>query len=175
MRQERWRDCRPSFKCEGRPSDGAILAGRMIDRPLRPLFPSRYGMMCRWLWMCCRLIGWVIRRILLSWVLPLHVLWREHLLEVHVLAFASVLWQMKMEGSNLLWTLPMKQVEQGRLDLMVAGTKKCHHHDWSGCQGSAFAYISLRWTQLTSKSKSSANSGRIFLVRLDHVHLLSWL
>jgi len=30
------------FKREGRPSDVAILSGRMIDRPIRPLFPDGY-------------------------------------------------------------------------------------------------------------------------------------
>ncbi len=30
------------FKREGRPSDVAILSGRMIDRPIRPLFPNGY-------------------------------------------------------------------------------------------------------------------------------------
>jgi len=30
------------FKREGRPSDAAILTGRMIDRPIRPLFPKHY-------------------------------------------------------------------------------------------------------------------------------------
>ncbi len=30
------------FKREGRPSDAAILTGRMIDRPIRPLFPKGY-------------------------------------------------------------------------------------------------------------------------------------
>ena len=31
------------FKREGRPSDPAILTGRMIDRPIRPLFPKSYN------------------------------------------------------------------------------------------------------------------------------------
>jgi len=31
------------FKREGRPSDVAILTGRMIDRPIRPLFPKSYN------------------------------------------------------------------------------------------------------------------------------------
>ncbi len=31
------------FKREGRPSDAAILTGRMIDRPIRPLFPKAYN------------------------------------------------------------------------------------------------------------------------------------
>ena len=31
------------FKREGRPSDAAILTGRMIDRPIRPLFPKGYN------------------------------------------------------------------------------------------------------------------------------------
>jgi len=31
------------FKREGRPSDPAILTGRMIDRPIRPLFPKGYN------------------------------------------------------------------------------------------------------------------------------------
>ena len=30
------------FKREGKPSDEAILAARLIDRPIRPLFPKRY-------------------------------------------------------------------------------------------------------------------------------------
>jgi len=30
------------FKREGRPSDVAVLSGRMIDRPIRPLFPKGY-------------------------------------------------------------------------------------------------------------------------------------
>jgi len=30
------------FKREGRPSDVAVLSGRMIDRPIRPLFPTGY-------------------------------------------------------------------------------------------------------------------------------------
>ncbi|HDS29020.1 MAG TPA: polyribonucleotide nucleotidyltransferase, partial [Candidatus Acetothermia bacterium] len=31
------------FKREGRPSDAAVLTGRMIDRPIRPLFPEDYS------------------------------------------------------------------------------------------------------------------------------------
>jgi len=31
------------FKREGRPSDAAILSARMIDRPIRPLFPKGYS------------------------------------------------------------------------------------------------------------------------------------
>ncbi len=31
------------FKREGRPSDLAILSSRLIDRPIRPLFPKEYG------------------------------------------------------------------------------------------------------------------------------------
>jgi polyribonucleotide nucleotidyltransferase len=31
------------FKREGRPSDAAVLSGRMIDRPIRPLFPKGYN------------------------------------------------------------------------------------------------------------------------------------
>jgi polyribonucleotide nucleotidyltransferase len=31
------------FKREGRPSDVAVLTGRMIDRPIRPLFPKGYN------------------------------------------------------------------------------------------------------------------------------------
>jgi polyribonucleotide nucleotidyltransferase len=31
------------FKREGRPSDAAVLCGRMIDRPIRPLFPDGYN------------------------------------------------------------------------------------------------------------------------------------
>jgi polyribonucleotide nucleotidyltransferase len=31
------------FKREGRPSDVAVLSGRMIDRPIRPLFPNGYN------------------------------------------------------------------------------------------------------------------------------------
>jgi len=31
------------FKREGRPSDVAVLSGRMIDRPIRPLFPKAYN------------------------------------------------------------------------------------------------------------------------------------
>ncbi len=31
------------FKREGKPSDAAVLSGRMIDRPIRPLFPDGYS------------------------------------------------------------------------------------------------------------------------------------
>ncbi len=31
------------FKREGKPSDAAVLSGRMIDRPIRPLFPDGYN------------------------------------------------------------------------------------------------------------------------------------
>ena len=31
------------FKREGKPSDAAVLSGRMIDRPIRPLFPEGYN------------------------------------------------------------------------------------------------------------------------------------
>ena len=31
------------FKREGKPSDAAVLIGRMIDRPIRPLFPDEYN------------------------------------------------------------------------------------------------------------------------------------
>lgn len=35
------------IKKEGRPSDEAVLAGRMIDRSIRPLFRTVYAMKCR--------------------------------------------------------------------------------------------------------------------------------
>lgn len=34
---------------EGRPSEDAILAGRVVDRTIRPLFPNICAMRCRWL------------------------------------------------------------------------------------------------------------------------------
>src|SRR5207253_6702436 len=30
------------FKCEGRPTERAILTARMIDRPIRPLWPKGF-------------------------------------------------------------------------------------------------------------------------------------
>ena len=35
------------IKREGRPSDEAILIGRLIDRPIRPLFPKGYRNECQ--------------------------------------------------------------------------------------------------------------------------------
>jgi len=40
------------FKREGRPSEKETLSSRLIDRPIRPLFPKGFTMMCK-LWRLC--------------------------------------------------------------------------------------------------------------------------
>jgi polyribonucleotide nucleotidyltransferase len=49
------------FKREGRPTEREILCSRLIDRPIRPLFPMVTSMKCRFSYKCCHPIRKTIR------------------------------------------------------------------------------------------------------------------
>ena len=43
----RWQDPGSFFKREGRPANSETLTSRLIDRPIRPLFPKASSTKCR--------------------------------------------------------------------------------------------------------------------------------
>jgi polyribonucleotide nucleotidyltransferase len=106
------------IKREGRPSDEAILIGRLIDRPIRPLWPKGYRQEVQGV----------------ATVLSLDPDFRPDAIAMIAMSTAFMLTGapfdgpvagvrvgMKDDGSFAAF-LPAKQLEDGKLDLVVAGT-----------------------------------------------------
>jgi polyribonucleotide nucleotidyltransferase len=106
------------FKRGGRPSDRAILASRLIDRPIRPLFPKgmRHDVQC---------IGMPLA---MDQSAPADVLAVNAVSAA--LHISDIPWNGpigcvrvgRMNGEFILFP-SVKQIEDGDLDLVVAGTK----------------------------------------------------
>ncbi len=106
------------FKRGGRPSDRAILASRLIDRPIRPLFPKgmRHDVQC---------IGMPLA---MDQSAPADVLAVNAVSAA--LHISDIPWNGpigcvrvgRMNGELILFP-SVKQIEDGDLDLVVAGTK----------------------------------------------------
>ncbi|MBI4034422.1 polyribonucleotide nucleotidyltransferase [Candidatus Saccharibacteria bacterium] len=106
------------IKREGRPSDDAILIGRLIDRPIRPLWPKGYRHEVQGV----------------ATVLSLDPNFRPDAIAMVALSAAFMLTGVPFEGpvagvrvgivDRKLVAFPtMEQLDQGRLDIVVAGTK----------------------------------------------------
>lgn len=107
------------IKREGRPSDDAILIGRLIDRPIRPLWPKGYRHEVQGV----------------ATVLSMDPNFRPDMIAMIAVSAAFSLTGAPFDGpvagvrvgydkdGNLAAFLPAEQLEEGGLDLVVAGTK----------------------------------------------------
>ncbi|HVV25490.1 MAG TPA: polyribonucleotide nucleotidyltransferase [Candidatus Saccharimonadales bacterium] len=107
------------IKREGRPSDDAILIGRLIDRPIRPLWPKGYRHEAQGV----------------ATVLSMDPDFRPDMIAMIAMSTAFMLSGAPFDGpiaglrvgydkdGKLAAFLPAEQLEAGGLDLVVAGTK----------------------------------------------------
>src|SRR5512146_2011733 len=107
------------IKREGRPSDEAVLIGRLIDRPIRPLWPKGYRHEVQGV----------------ATVLSMDPDFRPDMIAMIAMSAAFVLSGAPFEGpvaglsvgydkeGKLSAFLSLEQLEAGGLDLVVAGTK----------------------------------------------------
>ena len=107
------------IKREGRPSDDAILIGRLIDRPIRPLWPKGYRQEVQGV----------------ATVLSMDPSFRPDMIAMIAMSAAFMLTGAPFEGpvaglrvgydtdGKLAAFLPAEQLDNGGLDLVVAGTK----------------------------------------------------
>lgn len=105
------------IKREGRPSDEAILIGRLIDRPIRPLFPKGYRNECQ----------------VVTTVLSMDPAFRPDAVAMLAASAALMLTGVPFDGSiaglrigldeqdNFRAFMSRSELEQSRLDLFVAG------------------------------------------------------
>lgn len=105
------------IKREGRPSDEAILIGRLIDRPIRPLFPKGYRNECQ----------------VVTTVLSMDPAFRPDAVAMLAASAALMLTGVPFDGpiaglrigldeqDNFRAFMSRSELEQGRLDLFVAG------------------------------------------------------
>lgn len=106
------------IKREGRPSDDAILIGRLIDRPIRPLWPKGYRQEVQGV----------------ASVLSMDPTFRPDMVAMIAMSAAFVLTGAPFDGpvaglrlgydenGKLAAFLPAEQLDKGGLDLVVAGT-----------------------------------------------------
>ncbi|MCA9326101.1 polyribonucleotide nucleotidyltransferase [Candidatus Saccharibacteria bacterium] len=107
------------IKREGRPSDDAVLIGRLIDRPIRPLWPKGYR---------CEVQG-------IATVLSMDPAFRPDMIAMIATSAALMLTGAPFDGpvaglrvgynqeGKLEAFLPAEQLDEGALDLVVAGNK----------------------------------------------------
>lgn len=107
------------IKREGRPSDDAILIGRLIDRPIRPLWPKGYRQEVQGV----------------ASVLSMDPSFRPDMVAMIAMSTAFMLTGAPFDGpvaglrvgydenGKLAAFLPAEQYDNGKLDLVVAGTK----------------------------------------------------
>ena len=105
------------IKREGRPSDEAILIGRLIDRPIRPLFPKGYRNECQ----------------VVTTVLSMDPAFRPDAMAMLAASAALMLTGVPFDGpiaglrigldeqDNFRAFMSRSELEQSRLDLFVAG------------------------------------------------------
>ena len=105
------------IKREGRPSDEAILIGRLIDRPIRPLFPKGYRNECQ----------------VVTTVLSMDPAFRPDAVTMLAASAALMLTGVPFDGpiaglrigldeqDNFRAFMSRSELEQSRLDLFVAG------------------------------------------------------
>lgn len=110
------------IKREGRPSDNAVLTARLIDRPIRPLFPKGTTN-------DVQIIGTVLSADMEVDPSTTGIIAASAALTISGMPFAGPVGAVRMgyitdsEGKDQLIVNPTyEQVEKGRLDLVVAGT-----------------------------------------------------
>lgn len=107
------------IKREGRPTDGAILTGRLIDRPIRPLFPKGYRNEVQGI----------------ATVLSMDPELKPDIVSITAVSAALMLLGIPFEGpvsgvrigqvDNKLIAFPTaEEIKSSKLDLIVAGTKE---------------------------------------------------
>lgn len=108
------------IKREGRPSDDAILIGRLIDRPIRPLWPKGYRNEVQGV----------------ASVLSMDPSFRPDMIAMIAMSAAFMLTGAPFDGpvaglrvginkeGKFEAFLPLEELESGRLDLVVAGTEQ---------------------------------------------------
>ncbi len=110
------------IKREGRPSDNAVLTARLIDRPIRPLFPKGTTN-------DVQIIGTVLSADMEVDPSTTGIIAASAALTISGMPFAGPVGAVRMgyitdsEGKDQLIVNPTyEQVEKGKLDLVVAGT-----------------------------------------------------
>lgn len=104
-------------KRDGRPSDEAILKGRLVDRPIRPLFPK----------------GITNEAQIIATILSVDMVNEPGVFAITAASAASLVGglpidapltgvRIGMMGDELIVFPTLEQIEKGRLDLVVAGT-----------------------------------------------------
>ncbi len=107
------------IKREGRPSDDSILIGRLIDRPIRPLFPKGYRQEVQGI----------------ATVLSYDPEFRPDMIAMIAVSSALMLTGAPFDGpvagvrvgiidGKMVPFATAKQLDEGKLDLVVAGTEK---------------------------------------------------
>ena len=107
------------IKREGRPSDDAVLIGRLIDRPIRPLWPKGYRHEAQGV----------------ATVLSMDPSFRPDAIAMIAMSTAFMLTgapfegpiagvRVGMDGSDYTTFDEAEKLDDGKLDLFVAGTKK---------------------------------------------------
>ncbi len=106
------------IKRQGRPSDNAILNSRLIDRPIRPLFPK--GMTNE-----VQIICTVLSADLEVDPAPMAITAASAALSISGMPFAGPIAavQIGMVDEKLIVNPTYEEIENGNLDLVVAGTK----------------------------------------------------
>ena len=105
------------IKREGRPKDKEILVSRLIDRPIRPLFPKLYR----------NEIQVIVTTISADQVNPPDILAMNGAsvaLGISDIPFMKLIGAVRvgMQGGNFIVNPTFDQIEESRLDLVVAGT-----------------------------------------------------
>jgi len=107
------------FKREGRPTGKEILTSRLIDRPLRPLFPEYY-------YNEVQMVSFVLSYDLQNQVDILAMNASSCALLISSIPFSNPIGAVrvgKVDG-QLILNPSMSQLEQGTLDMVVAGTQE---------------------------------------------------
>ncbi len=106
------------FKREGRPSDKEILVSRLIDRPIRPLFPRSFR----------REIQVLVTTMSTDQINPPDILAMNGaslavgLSDIPLLKLIGAV-RIGLIGNNYIINPTYNQIEEGKLDLVVAGTE----------------------------------------------------
>ena len=106
------------FKREGRPTEKAILNARMIDRPIRPLWPSGYRNEVQ----------------VIVTTLSIDLIHAHDVLAINAASAALMISSLPfrgpvgavrvgLDGESLMIDPTLEQIEESKLDLLVVGTK----------------------------------------------------
>jgi len=107
------------FKKEGKPSDEAILASRLVDRSIRPLFPKNFRNEVQ-------VIATVLSASQSNQPVILSIIGASIALSLAGLPFAKSIGGVRMgrKEDNFLFNPSDEELEESDLNLVVAGTKE---------------------------------------------------